>query len=195
MTGLKSLTEQLQEFLGGDRSGTDALMNEIFPKLRQIARRELKGEWHKAALRPTELIRELWLRDLAKADWQIRNRGHFYAIASLVMRRIVVNMARERLAQRRGGTTEILSLEDSPAHLSQEADALEVIEIGQMLERLDDRDSDAARVIDMHYFAGFTLKEIAESSQISVRQVRLRWERGLKSLRNSLKVRGAAGGR
>ena len=106
-----SLTKRLQLFMEGDTAVANALLHEVLPKLRGIALRELKRERYIAPLSKTELISELWVSNLSKGGWQIRDRGHFYALASMAMRRILVDMARKRLAVRRGGGETALPLD------------------------------------------------------------------------------------
>lgn len=89
MENAASLTEQLQSFAGGDREIAEAVLREILPRSHQIAVRELGRERYIAPLSPTELINEVWLRNLRKGGWQINSRDHFYAIAALAMRRAV----------------------------------------------------------------------------------------------------------
>jgi len=171
----------------GDAAAADALLNEILPKLRDIALRELRRERYIAPISKTELINELWLSNLAKGGWQIRNRGHFYALASMAMRRVLVDMARKRLTLRRGGRESTVSLDETEPVLEAPAqDAEQIVEIGILMDRLDSKDADAARMLDMHYFSGFTLEEIASETGLTVRQVRLRWERGMKWLKRML---------
>ena len=182
-----SLTKRLQLFMEGDAAAADALLNEILPKLRDIALRELRRERYIAPISKTELINELWLSNLAKGGWQIRNRGHFYALASMAMRRVLVDMARKRLTLRRGGRESTVSLDETEPVLEAPAqDAEQIVEIGILMDRLDSKDADAARMLDMHYFSGFTLEEIASETGLTVRQVRLRWERGMKWLKRML---------
>jgi RNA polymerase sigma factor (TIGR02999 family) len=178
-----TLTQRLRAYFEGDPGNVDALLREILPKLREVAARELHRERHQAPVSPTELIHEIWLRNLSKAGWTIRDRGHFYAIASLAMRRVLTDMARKRLTERRNGE------EPMPANASSlmnatERDARKIVEIGILMDRLDEAFPDSARVVDMHYFAGFTFKEIAETNNLTVRQVRLRWEKGIKWLKS-----------
>ncbi|MGC9948362.1 MAG: ECF-type sigma factor [Bryobacteraceae bacterium] len=97
-----SLTERLNLFMQGNQSVVDALLREVLPKLHEIAVRELKRERYMAPLSKTELIHEVWLSSLSKGGWQIHDQGHFYALASLAMRRVLVDLARKRLAARRG---------------------------------------------------------------------------------------------
>src|SRR5579864_2826288 len=115
MEGPLSLTEQLRSFSGGDREVAEIVLRKVMPKLHQIAIRELRRERYVAPLSPTELINEVWLRSLRKGGWQISSRDHFYAIASVAMRRVLVDFARNRLAQRRGNGEAGDSLEEGKA--------------------------------------------------------------------------------
>ena len=187
MPGNISLTERLQLFMQGDSAVVEALLREVLPKLHQIALRELKRERYVAPLSKTELIHEVWLGSLSKGGWQIRDQGHFYALASLAMRRVLVDLARKRLALRRGAGETTLSLDESGSVLGTPArDAQQIVEIGILMERLEAKDPDAARMVDMHYFSGFTLEEIAKETGLTARQVRSRWEKGLKWLKRML---------
>ena len=182
-----SLTKQLQSFSEGDREIAESILREVLPTLHQIAVRELKRERYIAPLSPTELINEVWLRSLRKGGWQINSREHFYAIAALAMRRVLVDFARQRLAHRRGDGEKTSSL-DEGFPLAQTSDAETIVQMGMLMERLEKAIPEAARIVDMHYFAGFTLQEIAELSGLTFRQVRRLWERGRDWLKDRLKA-------
>jgi RNA polymerase sigma factor (TIGR02999 family) len=185
-----SLTRRLQSFMQGDTAAADALLTEVLPKLREIALREVKRERYFAPISRTELISELWIRSLSKGGWQIRDQGHFYALASLAMRHVLVDVARNRLAARRGGGDAVFSLEESGPIIGTSAeDAQQIVEIGILMDRLDAKYPDCARIVDMHYFSGFTLEEIAAETGLTVKQVRSRWEKGIKWLRRMLQAR------
>ena len=182
-----SLTQQLQSYSGGDREMAEAVLREVLPKLHQIAVRELQRERYVAPLSPTELINEVWLRNLRKGGWQINSREHFYAIAALAMRRVLIDFARNRLAQRRGDGEAPDSL-DGNASLSSagKTDPESIVQIGMLMDQLERVNREAARVVDMHYFAGFTLEEIAQISGLTFRQVRHLWEKGRDWLKDRL---------
>jgi RNA polymerase sigma factor (TIGR02999 family) len=149
--------------------------------------RELKRERYMPPLSKTELIHEVWLSSLAEGGWEIRDQGHFYALVSLAMRRVLIDLARKRLAARRGGGETLLSLDESGTLLTASTqDAEQIVEIGILMERLESRDPDAARMVDMHYFSGFTLEEIAGRTGLTLKQARSRWERGQKWLKRTL---------
>jgi RNA polymerase sigma factor (TIGR02999 family) len=182
-----SLTEQLRLFSGGEREIAEAVLRQVLPKLHEIAVRELRRERYIAPLSPTELINEVWLRSLRKGGWEINNREHFYAIAALAMRRVLVDFARVRLAQRRGEGEAPESLEGGPELRStQNPDSESILQIGMLMDKLEKSDREAARIVDMHYFAGFTFDEIAEITGLTFRQVRHRWEKGRDWLKDRM---------
>jgi RNA polymerase sigma factor (TIGR02999 family) len=183
-----SLTEQLQRFSGGDREIAQAVLIAVLPKLHQIAVRQLSRERYHEPVTPTELINEVWIRSLHKGGWQVRDREHFYAIAARAMRQVLVDFARNRLAQSRGSGETAASLDETHTLASgpTTTGAEQVIEIGMLIDRLEEHDPAAARVVEMHHFAGFTLEEIADVTKLSYRQVRHRWEKGRDWLKDRL---------
>jgi RNA polymerase sigma factor (TIGR02999 family) len=182
-----SLTERLQMFMQGDVAAADDLLREVMPKLRDIALRQLRLERCVAPFTKTELINELWLTSLSKGGWQIRDQGHFYALASLAMRRVLIGLARKRLAVCRGGGQTTLPLDDlGPLLGASIKDTERIVDIGILMDRLEVEDPDGARMVDMHYFSGFTLEEIAQETGLTLKQVRSRWEKGMKWLKRRL---------
>jgi RNA polymerase sigma factor (TIGR02999 family) len=162
---------------------------DILPKLREIAARALRREGRVAPLSRTELINELWVRRLSKAGWRIQDQRHFYALASLAMRRVLIEMARERLSQRRGSGETALSIEETgPLIGSSVEEAERIVEIGILMEKLEAESPDAARIVDMHYFSGFTLDEISKETGLSLKQVRARWEKGIRWLKRTIRL-------
>lgn len=181
------LTEQLQRFSDGDREMAEAVLRQILPKLHQIAVRELRRERFIAPLSPTELIHEVWLKNLRVGGWKINSREHFYAIAALAMRRVLIEFARSRLAERRGGRIIQESLDDvNPAAPSINADLESMVHIGSLMDQLEKANLPASRVVDLHYFAGFTLEEVADITGLSFKQVRHRWEKGRDWLKDRM---------
>ena len=187
MTTSLSLTEQLRLFSGGEREIAEAVMRQVLPKLHEIAVRELRRERYIAPLSPTELINEVWLRNLRKGGWEINSREHFYAISALAMRRVLVDFARIRLAQRRGEGEAPQSLDGQASLRSTwNPDPEGILQIGMLMDKLEKADCEAARIVDMHYFAGFTFDEIAEITGLTFRQVRHRWEKGRDWLKDRM---------
>jgi RNA polymerase sigma factor (TIGR02999 family) len=174
-----SLTEQLQAFSRGDREMAEAILREVLPKLHQLAVRHLRKERYLAPVSPTELINEVWLRHMHKGGWHIKSRDHFYAIAGCAMRRVLVDFARARLALKRGAFEAPVPLDEAAADEQPDpASASQIVEIGLLMDRMGKARPEAVQVVDMHYFAGFSLEEISAITGLSLRQVRHRWEKG-----------------
>jgi RNA polymerase sigma factor (TIGR02999 family) len=181
------LTEQLQHFSDGDREVAEVVLRQILPKLHQIAVRELRRERFVAPLSPTELINEVWLRNLRFGGWTINSREHFYAIAAVAMRRVLIEFARSRRAGRRGGGQIPDSLTDPEFPEPSVDTRLEsLIHIGALMDGLDRANREACRIVDMHYFAGFTLEEIADVTGLTLKRVRRRWEKGRDWLKDRI---------
>jgi RNA polymerase sigma factor (TIGR02999 family) len=187
-----SLTEQLRRLSNGDREIADAVLRAVLPRLRQIAAGHLAREGAAAPLSATELIHEAWLRSLGRGGWHIQDREHFYSLAAHAMRRVLIDCARARLTQARGGGNIPLPLDEDLLEAKWGTmDAMELVEIGLTMDRLDRSDPLAAKVIELHYFAGFTLEEAARLLNLSHRQIRHRWAKGKRHLQESLSSRFA----
>ncbi len=181
-----SLTAQLQRFSDGDREVAEDLARQILPELHRVAVRQLGKEFSMAPYTATELINEYWLRMLSKGGWKLESRAHFYAIAGLVMRRVLIDSARNRDARRRGNGLASYSLDDFRLHKHMSQDDSSLIELGLLMEQLEKEHMEWARVADMHYFAGFTLEEIALQTGLSLKQVRYRWMKAQNWLKDRL---------
>ncbi len=187
MTESTSLTEQLRRYTGQERDIAEAVLREVLPKLHQAAVLALRREHSFVPLSPTELINEVWLRSLHKGRWQINNRNHFYAIAAIAMRRVLIDLARSRLAASNGAGLATISLDEQAAEQQSSASSPEsLVMIGRLMDQLEKSDTEAARVVDMHYFAGFSIAEIAEITGWTERQVRSRWKKGQNWLKDRL---------
>ena len=170
------LTAQLRRCSAGDRDIAEAVLAEVLPELHKIAVQALRRERYIAPLDPTELINEVWIRNFSRSGWQVESRNHFFAIAAQAMRWVLVDNARHRLAQRRKDAQGAVSLDEvSGITLSTGAELDEIVRIGELMEKLEKHDRVAARIFDLHYFAGFSLDRIAELTGLTLRQVRSRW--------------------
>jgi RNA polymerase sigma factor (TIGR02999 family) len=182
-----SVTELLQRYAGGESAVAEALFREILPTLHQLAVRHLSNERYIAPVSPTELINELWLRNLRNGGWSVHNREHFYAIVSIAMRRVLIDLARSRLALSRGRGEIHDPLGNQPADEPPGTANLEQIAaMGHLMERLEKKDPVAARIVDLHYFAGYTHKEIAEITGVPVRSVLYKWKTALTWLKRQM---------
>ena len=188
MQAAVSLTEQLRAFSAGDREVAETVLREILPQLHQIAVRHLRKERYLAPVSPTELIHEVWLRHMHKGGWQIRDREHFYAVAGRAMRRVLVDFARSRLAQKRGGLDTVMLDGVSIEEPADTQSAEQIVEIGLLMEKLGEAQPKTLRIVDLHYFAGFSFEEISAITGLSPRQVRHLWVKGRNWLKDRMKT-------
>lgn len=164
------ITVLLHEFASGDKSALDRLVPLIYPELRRLARSYMRNERQGHTLQPTALVHEAYAR-LAKQDQpDYRDRAHFMGVAAQVMRQILIDHARTRDAEKRGGGAANLSLEAAGGVPIAEPAAL--IAVDEALEQLARNDSLKARLIEMRFFGGMTAEESAEVLHLSVNDVR-----------------------
>ena len=189
------VTTLLQRWSAGDRTALDRLLPMIHAELRRIAARQLSSERNEHTLVPTALVNELFLRlvDQRRAAWE--NRAQFFAVAAQIMRRILVDYARSRETDKRGGSAARVSLDeladDGPGHHPPQvggAAAADVLAIDQALERLALLDPDQARIVELRFFAGLTVEETAQVLQRSPRTVKREWRLARAWLHRELRV-------
>lgn len=160
----------------GDRSAIDRLMPLVYDELRAIAHNHRRNEDNAETLSTTVLVHEAYLKlvDQTRVTWQ--NRSHFFAIASQAVRRIIIDHARQRLAQKRGGGWVRVPLDglDGGAELSRDG-AARFLALDEALERLGLVDARQARVVECRFFGGLTVGETAEALGISPATVKREW--------------------
>lgn len=168
------VTALLQAWSGGDRAAFDKLAPVVYDELRRLARHYMARERPDHTLQPTALVHEAYLRlaDLQRLHW--KNRIHFFAISSQVMRRVLVDFARSRQRLKRGCTPQRLSL-DECARLGQEHDAA-LIALDDALTGLAASDARKCQVVEMKFFGGLSTEEIAESLKVSPDTVLRDWK-------------------
>jgi RNA polymerase sigma-70 factor, ECF subfamily len=168
------ITERLIAWGAGDRAALDQLLPVVYQELRRMAGNYLRQENPGHTLQPTALVHEAWLRliDQARVDW--RNRAQFFGVAAQMMRRILVDHAKAKHREKRGGDAVKLSLDDA-INLSREraADLLALDDALDELTRVDERKS---RVVELRYFGGFTVEEIAQILEVSPETVMRDWK-------------------
>jgi RNA polymerase sigma factor (TIGR02999 family) len=166
------ITELLLAWCSGEPRALDRLTPLVYEELRRIARAQLRREKNDQTLQTTALVHEAYLR-LVKTDrvsW--RDRLHFFGAAAGVMRRVLVDQARERLASKRGGGGVTLSLEAVPDIPDRHVDLLAIHECLDQLSLLDARQ---ARIVELRFFAGLSIEETAELMGTSPMTVKREW--------------------
>lgn len=167
------VTELLIAWSGGDKGALDRLMPLVYEELRSVARRHLNLESEGHTLQSTALVHEAYLRLIDQDRVQWRNRAHFFAVAAQMIRRILVDHARERHAGKRGGAAQKLSLDES-IRVPQQQD-LDLLALDDALNELSELDTQQAKVIELRFFAGLTIAETAETLAISAATVQRDW--------------------
>lgn len=182
------LTQLLARWEAGERDALAELMPAVYDELRGIARHHLAGERAGHTLAPTALVHEVYLRlgSYENISWQ--NRAHFFAMASKIMRRVLVDHARKRRAAKRGGAASAVTLFESrqPDGGVEEVDLIALDEALTRLEALDERQS---QVVQMRYFGGLRNDEIAAVLGVSVPTVKRDWAVARLWLRRALSGR------
>jgi RNA polymerase sigma factor (TIGR02999 family) len=172
-TANPDLTELLQAWSGGDSDALEKLAPLVHCQLREIARRLLSGESSNPPLFPTELVQESFVRML---DWQSarwENRAHFFATTARLMRRVLVDCARARMAEKRGAGMRLVSLDGiDPAAPARHIDLVALEDALNALAAVAPRPS---QVVEMRFFGGFTVEETAEALDVSPRTVINDW--------------------
>jgi RNA polymerase sigma factor (TIGR02999 family) len=171
----QQITAWLADWRQGNSGAGSRLAGAVYPELRQIAARFLHNERGNHTLEPNALVNELWIRLMGGEPVPYQNRAHFYAIAAQTMRRILIDHARARVAGKRGGVQQQLSLTavEGWNPVVQDQDILLLDEALTKLEKADPR---AARVVELRFFGGLQEEEAAEVLGVSVITVKRDWK-------------------
>lgn len=168
------ITRLLARARSGDATASEALIRALYGELRGIAARCLRSERAGHTLQPTALVHEAYLKLVNQQDADYKSRGHFMAIAAMVMRRILVSHAEKRSAAKRGGKAARLPLDDD--ELPARAQELDLLALNDALDRLAARDARKARIVEQRFFAGVEMSQIAEHLGVSLSTVKRDWE-------------------
>ena len=183
--GTARITELLLAVSDGGRDALDELVPLVYNDLRRVAAAQLRRETSGHSLQPTALVHEAYVRLVDQRHVKWRNRAHFFGVAASLMRRILIDHARARLADKRGGGLERVTL------LGDEAAAtgprgIDVLALHESLERLAAFDPRKERIVELRYFGGLTIEETAEVVGISEATVIREWTFTLAWLRENL---------
>jgi RNA polymerase sigma factor (TIGR02999 family) len=189
MSGVPENPASLSQFLGqwrnGDQDAGDRLFTAAYQELRRLAAWHLQQERPGHTLQATALVNEVYLKLFAGQPVEWQNRAHFFAGAAQQMRRLLIDHARARLAQKREGERLRVSITDIAALAAPWEEDVEAL--NEALDRLAALDSRSARVIELRFFAGLTEKEAAEVAGISVATLKRDWDFGRAWLLKELK--------
>jgi len=168
------VTALLARWSEGDSAALERLMPLVYDECRRIASLQLRRERPEHTLEPTALVHELYLRlvDQSRTDW--KNRAHFFGIAAQLMRRILVDHARSRNAAKRDSTRMFMSV-DAEVDLPDQSRIADVLALDEALGRLAERDPEQQKIVELRFFAGLTVEEIAHVVGRSPRTVKREW--------------------
>lgn len=169
-----NITALLRSATDGGPEATDALMRAIYDDLRRIAGSHMRNERANHTLQPTALVNEAYVKLVGQhsADW--KDRAHFFAVASLVIRRLLVDHARERNALRRGGDRSRIPLDMVSA--SAGGEGVDLLALDDALRMLGEIDPRQAKIVELRFFGGLTIDEVAEVLSIGKRTVDREWQ-------------------
>jgi RNA polymerase sigma factor (TIGR02999 family) len=170
MTGQGEVTRLLQAAVGGDQDALDRLVPLVYEDLRRLAHRQLGREGGGHTLQTTGLVHEAYLKLAGGSGGGAVNRAHFLAIAARAMRQVLVDYARRRKAEKRGGGMVYVTLNDGEQGLDVSSDDL--LALDEVLDQLEPRQK---QVVELRYFGGLEEKDIAETLNVSERTVRRDW--------------------
>jgi RNA polymerase sigma-70 factor (ECF subfamily) len=168
-----NITHLLKEWSDGDQSALDKLTPLVYAELRQQATRYLRRERPGHSFQTTALINEAYLRLIDAKDVRWQSRAHFFAIAANLMRRILVDHARRRDAEKRGGSQLRLTLDEGLA-VTKETN-VDLLAIDEALDRLATIDPQQARVVELRFFSGLSVEETASALDVSPKTVKRDW--------------------
>jgi len=181
----ESVTQLLLAWSDGDRAALDALLPLVYDELHRLAHAYLRRERANHTLQPTALVNEAYLRLVEQQTVHWQNRAQFFGIAANLMRQILVDHARQRAAEKRGGPDQQrLSLTQAERVVNQTE--VDVLALNEALDRLAEFDTQQGRIVELKFFAGLTIEEIVEVSGLSHATVERDWKLARAWLRREL---------
>ena len=173
LTPPRDITALLGAWSRGNRSALNQLLPLVYAELRRIAGRQLRSERANHTLQPTALVHEVYLRlvDQRQVDWQ--NRAHFFGVAAQVMRRILVDHARRHSASKRGEGVRCVSIDEAKEVAA--ANEIPILALDHALARLEEVDSDLAKIVELRAFGGLTIEEAAHVLNVSPSTAKREW--------------------
>jgi RNA polymerase sigma factor (TIGR02999 family) len=166
------VSQLLAEWANGDPSAREQLVPVVYQELRRLAHHYMRGERPNHTLQTTALVNEVYVRLAGIDALQWRDRAHFFAMTATLMRRVLVDYARQRGREKRGGGVSVTSIDDN---VVAPQPAVDVIALDAALERLATVDPQQSRIVELRFFAGLSIEETAEALAISPATVKRDW--------------------
>ena len=183
------VTQLLLAWGEGSEAAAQQLLPAIYDELHRQAARAMRREAVEHTLQATALVNEAYLRlvDQRRVEW--RNRAQFFGVAAQLMRRILIDHARARLAEKRGGNAQRISLSEAQPASPDGEEGMEVLALNEALERLTALDPRQGKLVEMRYFGGLSIEEAAEALDISPATVKREWASARAWLRREMTSR------
>jgi RNA polymerase sigma factor (TIGR02999 family) len=172
-TDRSEISQLLAEWTSCEPSARDRVVGLLYDELHRLARHHLSRERPDHTLRPTALVNEVYLRLASLERMQWRDRAHFLAMMSTLMRRVLVDHARERARHKRGGGVSVTSLEGHDA--ASPVSSIDVVALDHALAELATIDERQAKIVELRFFGGLTVEEAAAALDISPATVKREW--------------------
>ena len=182
-----SLTHLIDSASAGDRTACASLFNQVYGELRMIAQGQMNEERSGHTLQPTALINEAFVRLLGHDSARFENRRHFFAAAAEAMRRVLIDHARSRNADKRGGGLAALAL-STAADVAASENPAGLLSLDDALLRMEQVDEQAATVVRLRFYAGLSEASVADALGVSTRTVRRDWAFARAWLRDALEA-------
>ena len=171
----QEITRLLADWGRGDRAALDELLPLVQAELRRIASRQMSRERQGHTLQPTALVNEAYLKLAGREGFEWRDRAHFFAVCAQVMRHILIDYARTHARDKRGGGAVHVPVDE--AAVSAAGQAAELVALDEALRALEEVDPQKGRIIELRYFGGLSVEEVAEILKISPATVGREWRR------------------
>jgi len=170
------ITQLLHEWRDGSQAACERLVPVVYDELRALASRQLRHEWRHDRLPITAVVNEAYLKLFQQGDVDWQNRGHFFAIAAQIMRRILIDHARHSRRQKRSGdaTVDLEAALTIPAD-PDPANAVDTLDLDRALTKLEALDPEQARIVELRFFGGLTVDETAAALSLSPSTVKREW--------------------
>ena len=185
-----AITLLLRALEDGEKEAADRLFEVVYQELRKIARRQLQAAPWGETLNTTALVHEAYLKLSRDSGWTVRDRFHFFALTARAMREVLIDHARTRMRQKRGGGVKALDLDEVQIPVAEKAE--ELVALDEALERLETVDPELSRLVEWRFFAGLTVEEIASTLEVSERTVKRHWRTARAFLYQELAAQGFA---
>ena len=169
------ITRLLIEWRQGHEAARDALLPLVYDELRRIASRQMSRERDGHTLQPTALVHEAYFRLIKQKSVSWESRTHFFAVAAMMMRRILIDYAKSKHRIRRGGAQEDVSLERALTITINETIDFDLLALDEALTRLAEKEAHLARIVELRFFSGLSVPETAEVLEISESTVKRDW--------------------